>query len=105
MSSKSTCGHDTPKLTTDDGHTFCSVECASRHFGDHVTVQLVGFSITQPTGRIEKTVSWWFGGFGAAHQYITAKAVSNLIPRDDFAQAKRLIAGVIWNDFPKRSCL
>lgn len=98
-----TCGHPDPELTTKDGRTFCSVKCAESHFGEDVNVVKVGFSITQSTGMLERTIGWWYGGFGATHQYITEQAVAELIPDDQVQQAKRLTAGVIWNDFPSDS--
>lgn len=98
-----TCGHRTAELTTKDGRTFCSVKCAEAHFGNDVNIIKVGFSITQSTGMLERTIGWWYGGFGAAHQYITEQAVGELIPADQAKEAKRLTAGVIWNDFPSAS--
>ncbi len=94
------CGHGNAVLTTADGQTFCSFECAHKQLKD---VKVVGFSITQPTGTLESVISWWYGGFGATHQYITALATSKLIPMkvtEERLSAKRLVQGVIWNDFP-----
>jgi len=97
------CGHSEPSLETKDGQKFCSVKCAEAHFGDDYNIVNVGFSITQSTGMLERTIGWWYGGFGATHQYITEQAVAKLIPAEQAQQAKRLTAGVIWNDFPSAS--
>ena len=73
----------------------------------------VSFSITTPTGMMERVVSSGLGGLGAVHQYVTMKAY--LAPQTvDAVEAKMkewaplsqrltvmsLLAGVIYNDFP-----
>jgi len=97
------CGHSTAVLSTASGKTFCSIDCAKKQAGPESNVSVLGFSITQPTGTMESVISWWYGGFGAVHQHITGLATSKMISvkaTKERLSAKRLVEGVIWNDFP-----
>jgi hypothetical protein len=64
----------------------------------------VGFAITAPVGILEHLASAAVGGLGAAHQAVTQRAWHQVWPlgRDqaDEPDARALVAGVIYNDFP-----
>lgn len=73
----------------------------------------VSFSITTPTGMLERVVSSRLGGLGAVHQYVTMKAclapqtvgvveakMKEWAPLSQRLTVMSLLAGVIYNDFP-----
>jgi len=85
----------------------CGLEafCAACTAADHPRLreheQRICFTITEPTGLVERAVCATVGGLGMVHQYVTRAAFTpELRAALGDAGTRLLVAGVVWNDFP-----